>query len=256
MKKIYFRFLLVFFTITIASCSSDSSPEIPVINKSLNKKSLGDSANDLLSDANYTSLNLEIVFVSGFAPTQRAIENLKTFLEERTYKPDGINITYKEVASSENAPFNSNEVIDIEDSEREFYNTGDDISVYIYFADGSNEDDTENRFILGSAYRNTSMVIYKETINNYSNRINAPDISVIETAVLTHEFGHLFGLVNIGSDPQSDHEDPDSEHHCTEENCLMRASLEFGGSIIDEIRGTPPVLGPLCIEDLRANGGK
>lgn len=258
MKKIYVRFLILLVTISIASCSNDNanSPDTPVIDKNLNRQGLGDSANDLLSDVNYTSLNIEVIFVSGYAPTERAIENLKSFLEERTYKPDGISISYKEVASSEMAPFDNDEIIDIEDSEREFYNTGDDISVYIYFADGSNEDDTESRFVLGSAYRNTSIVVYKETINNFSQRVNAPDISVIETAVLTHEFGHLFGLVNIGSEPQSDHEDPNSDHHCTEENCLMRASLEFGDSIIDEIRGTPPTLGPLCIEDLQANGGK
>ena len=262
MKKFYKYFYTICLFVAITSCSSDGNggddptDDTPVIDRTLNQQGLGDSANDLLSDDNYTSMNIEVLFVNGFQPTQAAMENFQAFIEERTYKPDGITISYREVASSEMSPFAIEEIADIEDEERGTFNVGDEISVYIYFADGSNENDTDQRFVLGSAYRNTSMVIYGETINRFAARANAPSKSVIETAVLNHEFGHLFGLVNVGTELQSDHEDDDNNGHCTEDNCLMRASLEFGSGIINQVRGTAPEMGPQCIADLQANGGK
>ncbi|MDN3595012.1 hypothetical protein [Zunongwangia endophytica] len=261
MKNLYKLFYTLCLFVAVTSCSSDSNgnditDDAPVIDKSLNQRGLGESAHDLLSDDEYTSMNIEVLYVSGFQPTTTAMENFKAFLEERTFKPDGIAITYREVESSGLSSFEIEEVYDIEKEERSYYSVGDEISVYIYFADGSNEGDTDERFILGSAYRNTSMVIYGETINKFANRVNAPSKSVIETAVLNHEFGHLFGLVNVGTELQSDHEDEENDGHCTEENCLMRASLEFGSGIINQVRGTPPEMGPECIADLRANGGK
>ncbi|WBL24838.1 hypothetical protein [Zunongwangia sp. HGR-M22] len=260
MKNFYTYFYVICLCVILSSCSSDSNSDavddLPVIDKTLNQRGLGESAHDLLSDDKYTSMNIEVLYVNGFQPTTAAMENFKSFLEERTFKPDGITISYQEVESSGLSPFEIEEVYDIEKEKRSFYSVGDEISVYIYFADGSNEGDTDKRFILGSAYRNTSMVIYGETIDKFAARVNAPSKSVIETAVLNHEFGHLFGLVNVGTELQSDHEDEENNGHCTEENCLMRASLEFGSGIIDQVRGTPPEMGPKCIADLRANGGK
>jgi len=262
MKKFYKYFYTLCLFVAITSCSSDGngiddpSDDEPVIDKSLNRKGLGDSAHDLLSDDAYTSMNIEVLYVSGYQPTVAAMDNFKEFLEERSYKPDGISISYREVESSGLAPFEIQEIADIEDDKRSTFTVGDEISIYIYFADGSNEDDTDERYVLGSAYRNTSMVIYGKTIEKFAARVNAPSKSVIETAVLNHEFGHLFGLVNVGTELQSDHEDAESDGHCTEENCLMRASLEFGSGIINQVRGTVPEMGPLCIADLQANGGK
>lgn len=82
-------------------------------------------------------------------------------LQERTYKPDGIEINLRSVSTSGNAPFDIDEIVDIEKEERTSYNAGDEIAVWIYFADGSNEKDSDDKFVLGSAFRNTSMVIYE-----------------------------------------------------------------------------------------------
>ena len=96
-----------------------------------------------------------------------------------------------------------------------------------------------------------------ETIEDFASRPNAPNESDIEAAVLNHEFGHLFGLVDIGTEPQSDHKDDDNEGHCNVPDCLMRASIEFGSGIIDEIEGGRiPTLGYHCIRDLQAAGGR
>ncbi|GAA4318909.1 hypothetical protein GCM10023115_44980 [Pontixanthobacter gangjinensis] len=253
------RLLLLFVSLSLViSCTSESpSDGGDGIDRSANLKSLGTSASDLLNDATYTSMNIEIVYVENYKPSDEAISIFRNFLESRTYKPDGISINLRSVPSSGKAPFSIEEVVEIEKQERTAYNVGDEIAVWIYFADGHNEKDTDEKFVLGSAFRNTSMVIYGKTIRDFASRNNAPRRATIEGATLNHEFSHLFGLVNLGTEQTSDHEDPENNGHCVNSGCLMRASIEFGSGVVDVIEGGGvPELDQDCIDDLQSIGGK
>lgn len=249
---LFFVLLLIFI-----GCSKDDDNNQPVIDKSANLKALGFSANELVSDEKFTSLKIEVVYVTGFQPTQITLDNLKTFLENRTFKPDGITITTRAVPSSNKAPFNITEIAQIEADERTAYNVGDEIAVFIYFADGSNENDTDTKTVLGTSFRNTSMVIYGKTIQFIANHTNNLERSTVESTVVNHEFGHLFGLVDMGTPLQTNHLNPESRGHCSVTNCLMAASFQFGGSMMNVIdNNIIPVLDPFCVADLQANGGK
>ncbi len=248
------RLILFLGLILAISCTKDPVPR----SETANLKTTGASAADLLSDGKYTSMYLEIVYVAGNRPTDEAIDVLKNFLQSRVYKPNGINVDLREVSSSGKAPFSIEEIVDIEKTERSAYNQGDEIAVWIYFADGSHEDDSNEKVTLGSAFRNTSMVIYEKTIKNFAQKTGAPNRSIIEGATLNHEFGHLFGLVDLGITPVTDHEDQDGKGgHCKVDGCLMRSSLEFGSGVIDVLDGNSiPSLKDACIQDLRSVGGK
>ncbi|WP_034890661.1 hypothetical protein [Gillisia sp. Hel_I_29] len=257
-QRIFSIALLFLFLI---GCSKDdpgtNSNGVPKIDKSANLKALGSSANDLLSDVKYTSINVEIVYVTGYAPTSGTLANLKEFLSRRTHKPDGINITTRAIASSGKAPFSIEEIAAIESENRIVYTTGDEISVFVYIADGSKEGDDNNKVVLGSAFRNTSLVIFGKTVQNISDRTNAPDKTSVESTTFNHEFGHLFGLVDKGSPMQVAHEDSNNPAHCNIAGCLMSANAQFGGSLTDFIDGNNiPRLEDLCAQDLIANGGK
>jgi len=245
-------------SLILTGCSNDDdttseNTDAPV--QTANKRPLGSSANDLLSDQNFKSLTIEMVSVEGFEPTETAIANFSQFLENRVFKPDGITINRRTIASSNKAPFTIDEIREIEDDSRTLFNAGDDITVYVYFADGKNEDDDNERVTLGTAYLNTSMVIYEETLRRLSTTRGAPLLSTIESATLNHEFAHLLGLVNIGTPLQSEHEDSESRGHCNVQKCLMETAIEFSSGIMD-MGDTVPQLDPLCIADLQANGGK
>ena len=247
------------FLLLIIGCSKDSAnPDngTPTIDKSGNLKALGASANELLSDVKFTSITIEVVYVTGFKPTDAALNKIAQFLGEHTFKPDGVTITTRAVTSSNKAPFSIEEIAQIEKDERTAYNAGDEIAVFIYVADGSNENDENNKVVLGSAFRNTSIVLYGKTIENIANNSASTAKSDVESAVLNHEFGHLFGLVDVGSPMQVDHEDSESEAHCNVSGCLMSSNIEFGGSIIDMVDNNIPELDDLCINDLVANGGR
>ena len=269
---------LIFFL----GCSKDddnsgSGPQ--GVDKSQNLLSVGDSANDILSNDNFSSLLIEIAYVQGFRPTTEAMDNFETYLRDRTFKED-IEIQYLPLPSPNQEDLTIQEVANLEEENRTAFTSGDTLAIYIYFADApDDEDDFDSGVVtLGSVYRNTSMVIYEETIRNLASRSVLVTTADVESGTLNHEFGHLFGLVNIGSPSVNDHEDiqlddngdpvldsagnPVGNNHCDVVGCLMRAELEFGAGIMGMLesraaRGlSVPALDPECILDLQANGGR
>ncbi len=257
----FLGYLLIFSFFLVGCSDDDDSPINGNPDRAANNLPLGsgNTPNNLLSDTNFKSITIEMVAVQGFEPTPVAVENFKTFLEDRLHKPDGINIIQRSISSSNNAPFNTDEIREIENNTRTLFNAGDDIAVYVYFADGSNEDDSGEQVTLGSAYKNTSMVIYEGTLRRFGNSSpRAPSLSTIETATLIHEFSHLMGLVDLGTPLQSSHESVDDQgdgnNHCNVSGCLMEASIQFTSGIMG--MSEVPQLDALCIADLQANGGK
>ncbi|WP_299246718.1 hypothetical protein [uncultured Aquimarina sp.] len=251
-----FLSILLFTSLLLVGCSDDDENTFVADNQSPNGQPLGTSANDLLSDTNFKGLTVEIVSVQGFEPTTTAINTFRNFLEERLFKPDGITINQRSVPSSGLAPFTIEKVKQIETTTRTEFNEGDEIKVYIYFADGTNDSDEGVRVTLGTAYLNTSIVIYESTLRNLSSNPNAPMLSTVEAAALNHEFAHLLGLINIGTSLQSQHEDTESRGHCNVQSCLMEAAIEFETGMMSMLDNGVPKLDALCIADLQANGGR
>ncbi|WP_142784685.1 membrane metalloprotease [Changchengzhania lutea] len=256
-----YKILIAFLVFAIISaCSKDESiTENNPLNKSVNRQTTGSSANDLLSDDIFTSMIIELVYVEGFEPSQTTINNFVSFLKERTYKPKGITIEKRGIPSPGKAVYTIEEIADIEREQRQFYNTDNQIAVWAYFSDGKSDKDSdaESTVVLGSAYWNTSFVIYEETVQDLSNSPFDPNRSLLETTVITHEFGHIFGLTNLGTPMQDTHEDAEHPKHCDVENCLMYWASESGIGISNMANmSSAPQLDAQCIADLRANGGR
>ncbi|MEA1785838.1 hypothetical protein U1E44_07030 [Arenibacter sp. GZD96] len=242
----------------------DSSNPTPTVNKAANLRATGASANDILSNTNFTKLQIEIGYVTGFRPTDSAIEDFVAFLRKHTFKND-IEVLFNELPSPGKSVLTLQEIADLETENRTAYNNGQTLAVYIYFADAPSDGDDEesNKVTLGAVYRNTSMVIYERTIRRLAARSFAISNSDAETATLNHEFGHLFGLVNLGTVAINDHEDPEAANHCIVDGCLMRAELRFGAGFAKfmESRSAKglaviPELDPECVLDLQGNGGR
>ncbi|QYA25683.1 hypothetical protein G3I01_09230 [Gramella sp. MT6] len=252
-KKLLLLFISAAF---VFSCTTEDVDKRDT-GKSANLKLTGSSGADLLSDMVFTSMNIEIVYADGNRPTSEAIDIFQNFLESRVYKPDGIKINLRSVQPSGLSPFTEDDLKAVEEETRTLYNVGDEIAVWIYFADGEKEEESDDLVTLGTAFRNTSIIIYEKTIKDFASRNGAPPRAIIEASTLNHEFGHLFGLVDLGIDPVSDHEDPEKEGHCDTDGCLMRASIEFGSGVVNGITGGGvPELDDACIQDLQSIGGK
>lgn len=273
-KKIalYTTLALMFFL----GCSKDSditSGTNPNPNRSANLLTTGASANDILSNDTFDKLLIEIAYVSGFQPTVDAVDTLEEFIKARTFK-ENVEFKYTQLSSPNEETLTLNEVADLEKENRTAYNNGSTLAIYIYFADApaDSDDESENLVTLGAVYRNTSMVIYETTVRDLASKSVTISVADLEAATLNHEFGHLLGLVNLGTDPvHPEHEDTEIDendvetgnNHCNVDGCLMRAELQFGGSMLKMMQSniskgltTVPQLDAECLLDLQSNGGR
>ena len=261
MKTLKFVLLILFSTLALTACKDDDSDtntpdEDP---NAANKLALGASSADLLSAGDFSRLVVELVYAEGFRPQQETINTFRDFLNQRLNKPGGITFVETVIDPPTGAPFNATEIREIEDANRTQFNNGNTIAVYVFFSNGSAFGDTQTAFTLGTAYRNTSMVVYEKTLRDVS--VDNPnfDLGVLEITTINHEFGHILGLTNILQDDiHTGHEDAVNNKHCVVEECLMyfqaqSATKEMMGRLSRE---NLPQLDPLCIEDLQAKGGK
>lgn len=288
MKKLkagFYLCLLVF----VVNCSKDSNDDDgPVEPNVANLQSSGDSANDILSNSNFTNLHLELAYSRNFRPTDTAIDALVAFIRTHTFKTN-IQVSFKELPSTGENELTLQEVADLETENRTVYNNDDTVGIYIYFTDAAASSDGNDGLVtLGGVYRNTSMVIYEPTVRILANRSSSIRVADIETATLNHEFGHLLGLVNLGTPMVNPHEDSSAPNHCNQDGCLMLGQLQFGNvsrssglAAFDEssdlksscvLDGTSLLqmlesnqakgsarsvpLDPFCIADLQNNGGR
>ena len=238
--------ILVIFLL-LASCAKEELDP--------NEQPLGSSSQDFLTADHYTSMTLEVVYVEDFAPTQAALEEVVIFLKTHLNKPDGIKVVMRAIPSPNVGTYSTQEVAEIETRYRSVFSNAKDLGVFIFFADDSSAKDVSGpsgqveKRSLGTAYRNTSIVIYEKSVVEVSqNR------SLAEHTTLRHEFGHLFGLVDNGTPAITPHvykdpKDGSEKGHCNVENCLMSATLDFSLS-------SYMTLGEQCRQDLLANGGK
>lgn len=252
----------------LVGCSKDSgsSPTPPDnnVDKTANLQATGDSANDILSNTNFDRILFQIAYVEGFRPQATSIALFENFVRQTTFKT-AIDFEFLSLPSPNEETLTIEEVDDLEQENRTAYNDGTTLAIYIYFADApSDGDDMEEGLVtLGAVYRNTSMIIYESTIMDLQAQSPSIPISEIEGSTLHHEFGHLLGLVDLGTEEINPHEDPDAEHHCIVQGCLMRATLEFGAPTMRMLRNRAakglsaiPHLDGECIRDLQGNGGR
>ncbi len=261
-----FHYFCLFFILLAGSCSTDAMDDNPAGNASENGTpdgapgylgAVGEAAADLLSGETFGGLSLQLLYVEGMRPTQATVDNFQDFLRERLNKPDGISLTLQEIASPGQEVYTTQDIRELEDEVRTLFSTTDNLAVCGIFLDGSYEGNTESGSVLGIAYRNTSFVVFGETIREFSGQPLAPSTAVLETTVVNHEFGHLLGLVNAGTPLQSQHQDTEHGRHCTAEDCLMYWTAETGEGLVNMISGgNVPSLDAACLQDLQANGGR
>lgn len=260
MRNFFLKVVLV--CSVLFSCTSEPEESIDGginanTNVVFNRQATGSSANDLLSANTFKKMVVEIAYIEGFEPTEKATNNFKNFIENRTFKPEGVVFIEKQIPATGKTVYTLEEVVAIEKEHRTQYNTNSTIAVWVLFINGKSSKDNNQGATLGSAYWNTSFVIYEETVHGLSDGTFEPERSLLESSIINHEFGHILGLTNLGSDLQSDHEDADHPKHCIVEDCLMYWAAETSERIGSMLSGGQvPTLDAQCLADLKANGGR
>ncbi|MDG3580939.1 MULTISPECIES: membrane metalloprotease [Galbibacter] len=257
MSKQLIKAALLSTILFLSACSKDDDIQDNGNSTIGNRLSTGDSAHEILSDEEFTDMVIEVVYVEGYQPSQISLNNLTSFIKQRCYKPGGIELNLRAIQAPGKETYTIQEIDSIEREIRSQYNNGKRLALFISFMDGSFNEDTDSSVVLGVAYRNTSFVVFEETIQTLSDQITEPDRDLLESTVLRHEFSHLLGLVDLGTDMLTDHLDTENGHHCNVESCLMNFKVESGVNLIGmSSEENIPKLDQQCLADLKANGGK
>jgi hypothetical protein len=247
MKKIVSFLGLILF---LFSCKKENNTNPEILPNGYSDQALGKSANDLLSATKYTTLNIQVQYMPGYELDATTITNLTAYLGGLCNKPGGINITQSQIAADSNTFIVDSAAI-IERKNRTAYTSGNTIAVYILVTDGF---DT-SLSTLGFAYRNTSICLFGKDIFTNSGGFGQVSRVALESSVLEHEFGHLMGLVNLGTPMQVFHQDTAHGNHCNNVHCLMYYAMDTHAAL-PGMSNTIPLLDSNCLNDLRANGGK
>lgn len=245
-----FTFLLAMIVLTFG-CKKENKENNQLSQD--NNSSVGTSSNAFLSDEYYEKLTIEVLYMSGYKPTETALNNMRSFLIEHLNKPAGVEVVTQEIPSGEEDSYSTNVIMNIETQHREMYNANETIAASLIIVNGEY---AENDQVLGIAYRNTSMALFGGTIEANSGGLSQPTRTKLESTVMNHELGHLLGLVNMGTDMVDNHEDSENSKHCNDKDCLMYYASETTEVASFLIGNDIPSLDTNCKEDLVANGGK
>lgn len=235
-----------------AGCSKSGSglTSLPVSNTD-NNKTVGASAKELLT-VGKPKLVIEINYMPGYQLQSASLNNLTNFFATYLNKPGGVQVIEKQVEAATDNPLSITDISLIEQKNRTAFNS--DSQVALYFLITNSGYSTPN--VLGVAYRNTSMCLFGKTIQSNSGGIGQASRIKLESTVLTHEAGHILGLVDIGTPMVTNHKDAAHPDHCNNSNCLMYSAAETTDITGFLLTGNIPVLDQNCQNDLKANGGK
>ncbi len=240
MKSVKYFILAAWVVLAATGCRKDN----------INNGPLAIKAEDFLSSRKYEKLQVEICYVQGFEPDQNSLDQLKSFLDARIHKPEGISFKYTSIPATGKSSYDLDDINEIEKDYRNDFSRHDELVVFVFFADAPYAQGE----VLGLAYGTTACAIFEKTVQDNSGGIGQPTQVVLETTVLEHEFGHLIGLVDAGTPMVSAH--ASDGHHCNNQSCLMYYAVETLDVIANLAGGEVPSLDANCIADLQANGGK
>lgn len=250
------RAILSIFLVTaiLVGCSKSSTSYVnnPNAPDYLHNRPVGASANEILASSKYSSLKIEVQYMTGFAPDAAALNNLQSLVTSLVNKPGGIMIVTKEIPASGNTTLSVDNVVTIEKNNRTAFTSGSEIALYVLYTNGNYTDNN----VLGIAYKNTSVVLFGKKINDNSGGIGQASRTKLVATVAEHEMGHLLGLVDLGSTMQSAHRDAAHGSHCSNSGCLMYYASETSDILGFLITGNIPSLDAACKADMTANGGK
>lgn len=225
---------------------------------------------DYLTDDDYSELLVELDYESGAAPNDATVSMLRNTLEEVLNKPGGVEIRLSAdiQGKGEGAKYSFAEIRDLERASRDHHSSGDRAVMYVMFLNGGSDQDSGDGRVLGAVYSGSSMVIFKDNLRHTHDQcrgqllnVNCPSLARIENAVVTHELGHVLGLVNLNPEDVPmvhEREDPDSPGHSRYERSVMYFAVRTSGGVLDLItgRGLPTEFDQYDREDLRNAGGR
>jgi len=227
---------------TMSDLCADAPADLATSKQHSRTCSLGDDARFFVRAAPYTKVLIEIASTKSATPSKAATDHLVAVMGDLLDKSGGVTVTADPPMDDIGHPISTAEAAAIEDTSRTHFSLGDTVVFYYLVVSESSTDDTSSGTILGYSYRPSSMVVFQKNIDAAAGGLGQPSRDVVESTVVAHEFGHILGLVNLGTPMQTPHEDSAHKGHDVNTACLMYwannssaglANLLTGGNVPD-----------------------
>lgn len=176
-------------------------------------------------------VKVEVVYAPDAKPDTDQLNRIFVVLQKYTGRNPKILLDNVSVPKQDN--YTAQEVINITKSKRTCYSDKDTTCLFFLFLPGT----FESSRTLGVAFTSTSAVFMEQQFGQASNPIVSSDR--ISEGTLTHEIGHLFGLINLVGNSSRNHEDPSHPGHSNNSGSVMYWAVE-DVSISSILSGGPP----------------
>lgn len=192
----------------------------------------------------YSKLVLEIDSVAGQEPRAAMATRIPERFAELLDKPAGISFVLDDTLPARGDDFVWT-ADDLDQLTRDSFDGDPDpntIAIHISYVDGHSDSDGDSGVILGVAWGWLQVVMFKQTLDSSCGGsgliggLSQRACEEAEFAILSHEIGHILGLVDNGLPMVDDHRDPEAEHgaHDFDQNCVMYWAYE-GQGLFDQI---------------------
>jgi hypothetical protein len=192
-----------------------------------------------LQAAPYPKLVLEIDAVPGVTPRATSTEAIRAELTRILAKPGGVTVSQTTSLTSRGADhgWTFAELDELAKSTFDLAVAADTTTMHILFVDGHHADDSAGGKILGVAWANTHLVLFKQTIETACaasaglNLFKEQMCAAAEQSIWLHELGHVIGLVDNGAPLVRPHMDAAPGAHDASDACVMYWAFEGQGAM-------------------------
>lgn len=188
--------------------------------------------------ADVPRLVIEIDAQQGAAPSQAAVDHLTAVTSSVVEKPGGISFVGGNTFASDRTEWSRDDLAAAAATHRTQFSGGDAVVIHVLYVRGGFVRDGQDTGALGVAYSASEFAIFPDRWAGLTTGLLGGS-DAIERAVLVHEVGHLFGLVNLTYESPIDHEDPDHPGHSNNRSSVMFWAIE-SDAISQVFNGPPP----------------
>jgi hypothetical protein len=126
-----------------------SSSSNPGVSTAADNGDVGTWSQRYLQASPYSSLLVEVDYLSSVTPTQAALATLQTRLEAHLNKPGGVQIVTHVVDAPGQATWSVQQCYDLEQEARLYYANGSQAVKYYLYVDGHSSEDTASESVVG-----------------------------------------------------------------------------------------------------------
>lgn len=178
-----------------------------------------------------TPLNIEVDYTGSSKPDDSDLQTFKNIIGKYSGRTPTVVLSQSDLPVRDN--YSLQDVVSLTKSNRSCYSSSSQVCLYVMFLPGK----LEGSNALGVSYTSTALLLLPDQFKGSASAFVSRNR--IAQATITHEIGHLFGLINLTYHSAYNHEDASHPGHSNNPGSVMYWAVE-DLSVNTIINGGPP----------------